>query len=148
MPQEFTVQYDDSALSWLLTWGNAAYHLHLSKGILVNDFFGLARHYSPEDAAKPRSSMAPFNEPLYTSRSEGDIRLAPDDRQCLWDLSDWTQPDAERFILTLKSADAPLHWQLAFTLHKDTGILRRAAILTYAGAVGGNEPIDICGAGS
>src|SRR5438046_2242165 len=115
MPERLTVQYDNSSLSWLLAWGKAAYHLHLSRGILLNDFFGLVRGYSPEDAAKPRSSMAPFNDPLYSSRAESDIRLAPDDRQVHWSLSDWTQPDAERLILNLQGTDTPLHLQLCFT---------------------------------
>src|SRR5258706_10149049 len=148
MQEEFTVQFNDSALSWLLTCGNTAYHIHLSRGTLVNDFFGWARHYSPEDAANPRSSLAPFNDPLYASRCESDIRLAPDDRQCLWGLSDWTQPDADGFNPNLKGTPLPLHLQLSFTLQKDTGILRRGAVLTHIGAAGSNEPIDICGAGS
>lgn len=121
------VDFDEQKQTWVLEWNAAQLHLHLADSLLVNDYFGPAQRSS----AAPYSS--PYRDPLFDTRTEAFIELAPGSRPVAWELQNWTQPDENTFEIRLHGKNHPLTAALAFAADPHTGLMRRKTLLTHSG---------------
>jgi alpha-galactosidase len=128
------IVYDEASQSWELTWPATRMYLRLVDGLLCSTLAGLKHgdeHHSPISA---------FRDPILATRTEAAVQLAPDYRDAIWRLQEWSQPDMETFLLVLRATDLPLQIELRLVADEATGLLHHYALLRH---VGQDSTLDI-----
>src|SRR5688500_12231948 len=96
------INYDQAGKYWELTWQTTYLRLRLVDGMLRLELAGADSRGGLSD----RPDI--FRDPILATRAAASVQLAPDDRDVLWQLHDWSQPDGETFVLVLRATDLPL----------------------------------------
>lgn len=131
------IAYDGAEQTWDLRTEGAgpgsllgATHLRLR---LVDGLLGVT--LAAEDHGDdPHARPGVFRDPILATRAEAAVQLAPDNRDVIWRLHDWSQPDSETFRLVLQATDLPLQTELRLVADETTGLLRRSTWLRHIGS--------------
>lgn len=83
---------------------------------------------------EPHDHPGVFRDPILATRAEAAVQLAPDNRDVIWRLQDWSQPDPATFLLVLQATDLPLQTELRLVADDATGVLRRSTLLRHSGS--------------